>query len=435
LRALALAWLLPLAAMAQGTAPADTTAPADSAAAVDAYLKSLETRTDESFRIDPFSLSDAQVDSLVRAWRPPGEGDGAGSKPRWKTDTGLAFRYNRVEGANLMPEASVTPPLGHRMKLEARGGYAWAAKLATWRGAVGTRLPVPGANTTLEAAHSREVYSYGAGGLAGNTVVALSTGRDYADYFVGEGWSVALAADHRALRSRLSWTVEEQSSIDTAARFTVFEGSVSGRPNPAVSDGTLREMELQLGAGQASRARLAADLRLATSGRGLGGDFAHDRVRAETVARQRLWLGDEVKARLTAGAIRGGAPWQALHHLGGTKLLRGYDINEIPARRFAHLSLDYALGTDFLAWVPFVRRLRIQAVPFFDSAVFSELQSPDGTVLATGDPQWRFSTGVGLQQNVLGIPGGTGQFRLDVARRLDREDEPYTARLGFTWER
>ena len=36
---------------------------------------------------------------------------------------------------------------------------------------------------------------------------------------------------------------------------------------------------------------------------------------------------------------------------------------------------------------------------------------------------------------ILGIPGGAGQIRLDVARRLDRADDAWTYRLGFTIER
>jgi hypothetical protein len=52
------------------------------------------------------------------------------------------------------------------------------------------------------------------------------------------------------------------------------------------------------------------------------------------------------------------------------------------------------------------------------------------------DPvEWKFATGLGLQYDALGIPGGTGQARLDVGRRLDRERDPWTYRFGFTIDR
>jgi len=171
------------------------------------------------------------------------------------------------------------------------------------------------------------------------------------------------------------------------------------------------------------------------AGGGLRGDFAFDRYRAEVVARQRLWLGDEVKARLTGGTVEGDPPFQSLHHLGGTRTLRGYDVNEFPATRFVHLSLDYKLGTNVLGVVPFVRRLRLQPVPFADAAGIFRLQARDGTRIVPDDPLWRFSAGLGVQYNVLGVPGGKGQARLEAARRLDRADDATTYRLGFTFER
>jgi hypothetical protein len=50
-------------------------------------------------------------------------------------------------------------------------------------------------------------------------------------------------------------------------------------------------------------------------------------------------------------------------------------------------------------------------------------------------PEARFAAGLGVQRNVLGLPGGGGQLRLDIARRLDRADDAWTFRLGITAER
>ena len=63
------------------------------------------------------------------------------------------------------------------------------------------------------------------------------------------------------------------------------------------------------------------------------------------------------------------------------------------------------------------------------------MQARDGTVIELDEPRWRFSAGIGVQKNLFGVPGGSGQLRVDAARRLDREDDAMTYRFGFTLER
>ena len=53
----------------------------------------------------------------------------------------------------------------------------------------------------------------------------------------------------------------------------------------------------------------------------------------------------------------------------------------VPARQFAHLRLDYKIGTDVLGFVPFVNRLGLQLAPFVDGAAIFERQAEDGTVI------------------------------------------------------
>ena len=110
-------------------------------------------------------------------------------------------------------------------------------------------------------------------------------------------------------------------------------------------------------------------------------------------------------------------------------------MNELPARRFVHGRLDYKLGTDLLGWVPYVRQLRLQAVPFVDVGAALETQDRDGTVRTLDDPDVRAAAGVGLQRNLLGVPGGAGQLRVDVTRRLDRGEDDWTSRLMITMSR
>ena len=168
------------------------------------------------------------------------------------------------------------------------------------------------------------------------------------------------------------------------------------------------------------------------SGRSLGGDFDYESWLVTALARKPLWFGDLVTAQLSGGAATGAVPYQGLHLLGGFKTLRGYDVNEIPARRFAHARIDYKLGTDLLKWIPFVGRLRLQPAPFFDGAAIFEAQERDGTPVHLDEPEWRSSAGIEIRQNLMGIPGGAGQLRLDVTKRLDRGHDAWTYRFGFT---
>jgi len=407
-----------------GAAAPDSAAAADSTA-LDSYLQGLETRTPVQVPVDRWP-TDAEIDSVLATWTPGPEPE-LPEEPRWDLDVGISeARFNRVEGVNVLPEMSLEPPR-RDAELYARAGYGWSSREEVWR--AGIRLG------PVRVTHAREIYAFGSGGMPGNSVLAFLVGKDWNDWYRAEGW----AADVALRTGGISWTVggsiQDQESLANATDFTLFEDDGAFRPNPRIDDGSVRWVHLALSGGDAELGRLGASAAVAVAGGELGGDFSFDRYRAEVVARQRLWLGDEVKARLTGGTVEGDPPFQSLHHLGGTRTLRGYDVNEFPATRYVHLSVDYKLGTNLLGGLPFVRRFRIQPVPFADAAGIFRLQARDGDRVIPDDPLWRFSAGVGLQYNVLGIPGGRGQVRLDAARRLDRSDDATTYRLGFTFER
>jgi len=433
-----------------GAAPRDSvattpTAAADSAAAaadttdaLSGYLGTLSLRTDDEFLLQQLSISDAEVDSLIRA----AEAQGAPAArvpfaPRW--DAGVAFgafRFNRVEGVNVMGDGHLAFPTARPLRLFARAGWGWASGEPTWRG--GTRLdgvPLLPARSRLEIAHTREVWAYGSGGVPGNSLIALAAGRDQDDYYLGEGPSVSLDVPAGPVRAGAAWILENQSSLPNATDFTVFDEGSHFRPNPPIDDGRVSRVELSLGAGDVVRGRWAADAVGTLGGHGLGGDFDFDRVTLELRLRQPLWFGDVVRATLDGANVGGDAPRPSLYFLGGTKRLRGYPVNEFPLTRGAHVAVDYSVGTNPLGWVPWVRRLRIQPVPFLDGAVLLESRTATGGRIEHHPALWRFDAGVGLEYNLFGIPGGSGRLRLDVARRLDRDDDNMTYRLGFTLER
>lgn len=452
--ALALA-MLAGAAQAGAAAPSDSTAtagadsaaapaaPSDSVAAAPAreeealstYLGELSARTNQDFLLDQLSVSDAQVDSMIRAYEASGgesavrdRGPGGGG---WTREVGIAgARFNRVEGLNVLGQARIGVPSPHGLDLFGTAGYGWSAKEPVWRG--GVRAGV-GRGAELTVAHHREVWAYGAGGVPGNSLLALGAGRDEQDYFRGEGVSAQLALPHAGpMRAALTFTAEDQESQAQETDFTLFHEGSRFRVNPPVEDGRLHRMELAAGAGDRAEGAWAVDLRGAASGGALGGDFDYGSGGGSVLLRRRVRFGDEAKLRLDGGFVTGDAPYQSLYFLGGAQRLRGYGINEFPARGAVHAALDYKLGTNPLRFLPYLRRLKLQPVPFADAAAIFATQGPDGERVTFDTPEWRFDAGIGLQYNVLGIPGGSGQIRLDFAWRLDRGENRDVTRLGFT---
>ena len=414
---------------------------ADSTAALDGYLDELSDRRGSDFALDALSVSDAEVDSLIRAYQATGQGLPAGvrtSPPAgWRFDWEIAaLRYNRVEGVNVMPAGTARAPTDRTLLASARVGYAWAADEPTWRVELVSELSSRAGRPTLTLAHERDVFAYGAGGMPGNSLLALTVAEDYNDYYLGGGWSAALSVVPGPFALDFSINEEEQESIENNATFALFaDGEAKFRLNPAIDDGTVRRFQIRAATGDATYGRLAGNAAWTRAGYGLGGDWDYDSVRAEILGRHPLWLGDEVKVRLMGGIATGDTPFQATHQVGGTRLLRGYEINEFQALQVLATSIDYKIGTNILQWIPYLRAIRVQFVPFFDAAAMFEEQERDGTVTKPDRADWRMAAGVGFQHNLLGIPGGTGQVRLDLTRRLDRGSDNITWRLGFTWER
>jgi len=415
-----------------GSTPAST----EPAPAFDAWLEGLEDRTRAAFPEPEPAISEAEVDSLLEAWRATGgEARVTAAPPRWDLDVGLAAaRYDRVEGPNVVPSLSLGLPTPTAVTLTGRVGRAWAAKEMTGGGGLEAAIPRRPA-ATVGVSWERDVATYGTPGPRGNSVLALAAGEDRADYLRREGWSAHVRAAWRRAAVRLAGSATRETSLPVRARWTIADSRHDFRANPPVDDGSVRRVELGIAAGDSTRGRWSGEVVAIGAGGALGGDFTYRTLRAGLLARRPAGAGDELRARLAGGIVGGDPPIQALHFLGGTRTLRGWGPNEIVARRFVHLGLDYTVGTDVLGVVPGLDRLRLQLVPFLDAAALFEVQDRDGAVRSPDEPFWRFAAGLGVQHNLLGIPGGTGQIRVDVARRLDRGADAYEVLAGITLER
>lgn len=404
------------------------------------YLESLERETDRSFSetsLERIPISGAEIDSLVGVFEETGELPDITvvRERRWRLSPGIAAaRYNRVEGLNLMPSLTMRPPTRQWIETFGALGYGTASEEITWRAGLRARLMRAAGAPALEAGYARDLRRYGSGGIAGNSITALLFGGDYDDYFLGEGWEVGLRMGPRPYQIHLGYRIEAQDSLTNAAPFSFVGGEDAFRPNPAIDSGEVRQIILGLRTDDLPAGLSSGSVEASVAGNGLGGDFDYEAWRAEAVGARKLWFGDLLVMRAIGGLVTGDPPFQALHHLGGFQTLRGYEINEIRARQFAHLSVDYEIGTNLLRSVPLLGRLKIQMVPFFDGAVIFEKQARDGVVVELDEPLGRFAAGLGLMKNVLGIPGREGLLRLDIARRLDRREDAFTYRARITVE-
>lgn len=441
---LALAALLVLPAVAGATGGRDHDAgPADSARVdpLRGYLDSLSRFGERRFSetsLGGSSLPDSVVDSLAHRYDSTGEAPvpARSGDRRLRVAPGLAgLRYNRVEGLGARASLVVRPPGRPRLDVGGWIGYETAPEEVDWEAGIRTGRIAPLGGLRLRALHTRQVVAYGSGGIVGNSLTSLIAGDDFDDYHRRKGWEFGLDRPFRRMMLDLSYRIEDQESIAAAADWSLFGGKNAFRPNPAIDDGEARILRLSVrrraAAGGAPSVRWEGSI----AGSGLGGDLDYRSSRAEGVGALRPWRGDRAIVRLAGGVAEGDTvPRQAAHLLGGFATLRGYGVNEIAARRFLHLGIDYEIGTDLLRPLPLLRRLGVQFVPFFDGAAILALQGPDGGLVRPDDPLFRFAAGLGIQRNLLGIPGGVGQLRFDLGRRLDRADDAWTYRFRITAE-
>ena len=388
--------------------------------------------------LEALSISDAEVDSLIRAAqeleepRTPALRFAVGP---WRGQAELGgLRYNRVEGLNVMPELTLTAPTARTVQAFALVGYGWAAAEPTWQTGLRVRLAPRAGAPVFEVSHLRDVRAYGSSGPPGNTLTALLFGKDYGDYLAARGVAAGVTAGPGLFWVRLAYRYERHESLRKRTDFALFVPDNTFRANPPVDQLHVGLAELEIQWQDVRTSSAGAQLEAIAARPDLGSDIAYETLLLTLAARKGLWFGDELTARTSGGIANGDVPRQAAHNLGGFGTLRGYGINEIPALRFAHLRFDYAVNSDLFAVVPFVRRLGLRPIPFADAAAVLATRAPDGTEVTLSPAAWKFAAGVGLKATALRIRGGTGQFHFDIARRLDRSDDSMTYRVLITVE-
>jgi hypothetical protein len=158
------------------------------------------------------------------------------------------FRFNRVEGAYLGAGYDSKENLG-ATHVVGRAGYAFAQK--AWKYALDVEVPLTASQTSAVGVEIHRSILSRAGeepfGLGSNTLFALFSKEDPADYFEGEGFS--LYARHMAsngMSIELRCLDERQRSLQSNTEFSLFYRSARYRPNPPIIDGHLRSASIAL---------------------------------------------------------------------------------------------------------------------------------------------------------------------------------------------
>jgi hypothetical protein len=433
---------LGLVLLSGGIAAADTPTPggrlAEPTGSFDSFLDSLRTGSD--------TVSDEGVrsewpvaDSLASLIITEGPSFAAGASAfHTERRLDIDFRpeftsFNRVEGLRLGGEADLS--FG-RTTLAV--GVARGLSNGEWRHREELRLDA-GRYGTFRGGFADLIVPYGAPPIPGNGVYAFLGGADDQDYLKRRGAQVEWQLGEERRLVRVGYAVTDERSVEATTDWNLFDRDRGPRPNPPIVEGRARRLAIEAGVAAVAHPLRGARLHLRgaaeIAGYGLGGDYEYDRYRLDLESDWHALGRDDLSLTLAVGGARnlnrpaGGSPRpapQSLFYLGGPAALRAYPVNTFRGDRFAFGSLDYLVGTDLLARIG-IGWAQIQLVPFFEigAAWFDDngrglFSSPD-----SGD--WRSDAGLGLQRNVLaGITA-----RLDLAFRLDREEDRLTTRLGF----
>ena len=256
-------------------------------------------------------------------------------------------RFNRVQGLSF--------GLGYQV----RPGFAFTTVHAAARFGIGDFRPTaslalhrdgPGGRLDLLAYRSvQELEPWTSGQGVGNSLNAVFTGHDDADYYLALGggltyqWNVGVFRDFE-----FSARVERHRSMLTEVGAPVpgIWGAGAFRPNPPVAEGTYYS------------ASIRRPVTLGPAAADAGGDL----LGTDSLLSARVWGAMSIPFRifrrtgtltLRAGASRGDALAQHAFRVGGPYTVRGYEYGTRIGREFWSAQLDLAVARS-LFWAPVV---------------------------------------------------------------------------------
>ncbi len=260
-----------------------------------------------------------------------------------------AFHYNRVDGA--------TPGVGVAYQSErvlaplvyAMGSYATGRD--RFLGAAGFEAPI-GDPTWLRV--GADVYRRTASedawivGELENSIFALIARTDYMDHYEATGLAGHVIFDPgRDVELTGTVRVQNEASLPTRVRFSVFGKDDRFRPNPPIEPGDegLVSVSLRVGPYRVPRpGGTLGTLGYERAGGFLERDFDYGRARASVRTLHRFSTRRAIRARAIAGSTREGRlPAQKIWHVGGIGTLRGHDYKAFSGDQFFLVNAEYLI--------------------------------------------------------------------------------------------
>lgn len=249
-----------------------------------------------------------------------------------RLDLHPAFRFNRVEAAQLALRREARGPAG--LWLRGSAGFSSGLERVSAEASVSRRVKGGRGSAFAEASVRRGAAShYGSEvyPLLLNTVQVLVAEDDYFDYYWVEGYGLGVGGQLRRgrLQARLDWRDEKHRSLASQTDFDLLGRTDGLRPNPTVDEGRMRRLDLQLSVGanattfglEGPRAAVSASY----SDGWMGSDFDYASIHGQATWRQPTFL----RRRFIPNTL-------------SVKLVGGAHTGDLPVQRFG--ILDVALG-------------------------------------------------------------------------------------------
>ncbi len=336
----------------------------------------------------------------------------------------IAADYNRVDGLFLGLGQNKEYFWSGAESISPFGFAGYAFSLHRWRYQLGLDKWFGNENrfeVGFEGHSLTDSKDYWIIGPKENSLYSVLAREDFMDYFSRDGVSFHLAQYYQMdSRVTLSFDVDKYSSLSRNATWSIFGGHKSFRENPAVQEGWMRSVVLDLQhreyKGDARRAGWLADLRGEAT---VSGAYDFRMITAEFVRYQPLFKGLQLNLRLRAGTSDAILPLQRTYQIGGFNTLNAFPYKEFSGNRLLLCNFELLLSPDLFRRTSIFPLNTVTLILFGDAG---EVHDAGAAGIASG---WDFVKLSTLKSDYgVGVGNGSGSFRIFLAWRTDISASP-----------
>lgn len=338
----------------------------------------------------------------------------------------VAANYNRVDGLFLGLGQDKDYFWSAADDFSPYGFVGYAFKLHRWRYQLGLDKWFGNENRFelgVEGHSLTDSKDYWIIGPKENSAYSILAREDFMDYFSRDGASFHVAQYYQMnSRITLSYDVDKYSSLSQHTNWSIFGGDKSFRPNPAITDGWMRSIVVDIehrsyGGGDRRRQGWMTDLHDETT---VSGGFDFRMLSADVVRYQPLFSGLQLNMRLRAGTSSGVLPLQRLYQIGGFNTLNAYQYKEFSGNRLLLFNFEFLFSPDLFRRSDFFPFNTFTLILFGDAG-----QLKDAGPSAGLTESWGVMRAADFKSDYgIGIGSGDGAFRIYLAWRTDRATSP-----------